>query len=348
MATRKSVRDLSATEKQDLIDGLLAIKHEFAGGDGLSTYDRYVVLHNASMIQRAWVPSDLASTIVDRFRQSLRQTDPQYQFLTQRNAAHRGPAFLPWHREFLRQIEADIQRVLGDSTFGLPYWDWEHDGDLPVADQKNTEVWALLGGDGDSAVGNIVTTPPFGFDVNDPALLNDPTVFADPKSWIIVDDAGRQNGFLRRALGQDTDAAGNALPLPTSVQVSEAVNNIATYDAPDWDERSPGANSFRNVLEGFTGPAGLHNRIHGWVGGSMGPGTSPNDPVFFLHHCNVDRIWSQWEDKNPGWTFEPQANGPKGHNWRDLMFPWNGMKTPISVTVENASRSDDFNYAPAP
>ena len=42
----------------------------------------------------------------------------------------------------------------------------------------------------------------------------------------------------------------------------------------------------------------MHNLVHRWVGGSMGPGTSPNDPVFFLHHCNVDRIWvslAHWE-----------------------------------------------------
>ena len=31
----------------------------------------------------------------------------------------------------------------------------------------------------------------------------------------------------------------------------------------------------------------------------MQPGTSPNDPVFFFHHCNIDRLWSVWEQKNP-------------------------------------------------
>jgi hypothetical protein len=31
----------------------------------------------------------------------------------------------------------------------------------------------------------------------------------------------------------------------------------------------------------------------------MQPGTSPNDPVFFFHHCNIDRLWAVWEQKNP-------------------------------------------------
>ena len=28
--------------------------------------------------------------------------------------------------------------------------------------------------------------------------------------------------------------------------------------------------------------------------------TSPNDPIFFLHHCQVDRIWAQWQQEHPG------------------------------------------------
>ncbi len=80
----------------------------------------------------------------------------------------------------------------------------------------------------------------------------------------------------------------------------------------------------------------------------MGPGTSPNDPVFFLHHCNVDRIWSRWEQEHLASTYMPQTGGPTGHNWGDLMYPWNGMQTSMTVTVEQASRSDDFDYAPPP
>jgi hypothetical protein len=30
-----------------------------------------------------------------------------------------------------------------------------------------------------------------------------------------------------------------------------------------------------------------------------GTGSSVNDPVFYLHHRNIDRIWKQWQDTNP-------------------------------------------------
>lgn len=39
-----------------------------------------------------------------------------------------------------------------------------------------------------------------------------------------------------------------------------------------------------------------HNAIHGFVGGDMGyVESAPRDALFWLHHCNVDRIWAAWE-----------------------------------------------------
>ena len=97
--------------------------------------------------------------------------------------------------------------------------------------------------------------------------------------------------------------------------------------------------SFRNLLEGWatsrTNPltgdpeSEVHNRAHLWVGGSMMPATSPNDPVFFLHHCNVDRLWAVWQFRHPGQNYppivpkvaDPTTNRAEGLN--DPMPPWN-------------------------
>jgi tyrosinase len=43
-----------------------------------------------------------------------------------------------------------------------------------------------------------------------------------------------------------------------------------------------------------------HDFAHVWVGGTMNSGTSPRDPVFYLHHNYVDNLWQQWEDQNSG------------------------------------------------
>ena len=47
----------------------------------------------------------------------------------------------------------------------------------------------------------------------------------------------------------------------------------------------------------------VHDPIHGWVGGGtvMEPGlmsqvgTAAQDPVFYLHHANLDRLWESWK-----------------------------------------------------
>ncbi len=54
---------------------------------------------------------------------------------------------------------------------------------------------------------------------------------------------------------------------------------------------------------------GLHGNVHVWVGtASQGMGTVPwaaNDPIFWMHHCNIDRLWASWNKgncKNPTYT----------------------------------------------
>jgi tyrosinase len=37
-----------------------------------------------------------------------------------------------------------------------------------------------------------------------------------------------------------------------------------------------------------------HNGVHSIIGGDMGSLMSPLDPIFWLHHCNIDRIWVSW------------------------------------------------------
>jgi hypothetical protein len=43
-----------------------------------------------------------------------------------------------------------------------------------------------------------------------------------------------------------------------------------------------------------------HNYIHGWINGDMGAFLSPLDPIFWLHHCNIDRLWADWTRRHPG------------------------------------------------
>jgi hypothetical protein len=91
--------------------------------------------------------------------------------------------------------------------------------------------------------------------------------------------------------------------------------------------------SFRALLEGWSvQPSGsepaVHNQVHVFVGGSMVWGTSPNDPVFFLHHCNIDRLWALWQFRHPGRNYPeevPELGNPgvmRPHGIDAAMPPW--------------------------
>jgi hypothetical protein len=113
----------------------------------------------------------------------------------------------------------------------------------------------------------------------------------------------------------------------TSIGTPTTVTDLAA------GARRPATNttsSFRNILEGWVSAGGdvdLHNRVHVWVGGSMLPGTSPDDPVFFMHHCNVDRLWAQWQHTHPGQNYPEvvprvASAGLRPHGLNDAMPPW--------------------------
>jgi tyrosinase len=224
-----------------------------------------------------------------------------------RNAAHRGPVFLPWHRWMLLLLETNLQRVLGDPTFGLPYWDWAADGDQDPAQQPGLALWEYVG-----HTGFPVPDGPFVFDAEDDQSFR-------VRVWENL-PLGRLE-VVNRGLWRQLGEASGVPSLPTSAEVTDVLGEERYDDLP---YTSLSANGLRNELEGFVGlnGPGLHNRVHVWIGGDMGPGTSPNDPAFYLNHCNVDRIWEGWMAAR-GLLYEPPANAPQhlaGHRLNDQLL----------------------------
>ena len=44
-----------------------------------------------------------------------------------------------------------------------------------------------------------------------------------------------------------------------------------------------------------------HNIVHSDLGGLMGdPNTAAQDPIFWLHHGNIDRLWNRWIQQGGG------------------------------------------------
>nr|WP_202451137.1 tyrosinase family protein [Streptomyces sp. SID4948] len=184
--------------------------------------------------------------------------------------AHMAPTFFPWHRHFLIVFERELQLI--DPGVSIPYWDWTRDS------SASSKLWAddFMGGNGRSSDGQVMTGP-----------------FAYRNGgWPIVFGVTEER-YLTRNLGRPD----RPLKLPSAAELTGALA-IATYDTAPWNS-SPHTQGFRNRIEGWTvsDKAGgyLHNRVHQWVGGHMIGASSPNDPVFWLHHAFIDLIWVRWQ-----------------------------------------------------
>jgi tyrosinase len=112
---------------------------------------------------------------------------------------------------------------------------------------------------------------------------------------------------------QSTRRPQSADRLPSDSQVK------AVSDTGDWGD-------FSLKLEGQ-----IHNAVHLWVGGDMGQVPySAFDPIFYSHHCNIDRLWWLWQVRN--------GNGSMPDNLLDTTLP------PWKLTVRDVLSVNSLGY----
>jgi tyrosinase len=106
--------------------------------------------------------------------------------------------FFPWHRAYLFQFEKICQRLTGDPTFGLPYWNWCMTGSIPAAYWPPPANNALYPGDGNRvATSSSVANPAaVGLSVVD-AMCNEPdfTLFAGGNTNGLRPEYGPQGSY---------------------------------------------------------------------------------------------------------------------------------------------------------
>ena len=55
-----------------------------------------------------------------------------------------------------------------------------------------------------------------------------------------------------------------------------------------------------------------HDQVHGRIGGLMGRfNTAALDPIFWMHHCNIDRLWTKWIQAGHTDTNDPAILGQR-------------------------------------
>lgn len=94
--------------------------------------------------------------------------------------------------------------------------------------------------------------------------------------------------------GQWTDPRGRRIQtrgeraIPRGIGLQDW-SGVFTYQQIEAIQRETSYQRFYRRLEGSP-----HNTVHIMIDGHMGSLMSPLDPLFWLHHCNVDRLWDEW------------------------------------------------------
>lgn len=163
----------------------------------------------------------------------------------------------------------------------MPYWDWSLDaGHLPDSPLLSGSATTGFGGTGPGGFVSPSRPNPLTSCVPDGA-------FAD-MTVAYYSGAARPHclnrGFADGAGDQDHPERG--------------ANMSAYYYTPsflaDMASSSTTFTAFWRALED-----GPHGAIHNAIAGDMIPATSPNDPLFFVHHAQVDRLWWLWQQADP-------------------------------------------------
>ena len=154
-------------------------------------------------------------------------------------------------------------------------------------------------------------------------------------------DQASPNVFTPEFLGV-SDALGTvsfSATNPLQFWVTDGVPGINRRPFFATDTAPPGLRTEAQTLALGTGyPAfrtmegNPHGSAHTSFGGSISSiGTAAKDPLFFLLHCNVDRLWAKWQKLNGRFdpavaaSYDSNPGNPIGHNLPDTMWPWNGV-----------------------
>ncbi|MGW3075751.1 tyrosinase family protein [Kitasatospora sp. NPDC001132] len=69
-----------------------------------------------------------------------------------------------------------------------------------------------------------------------------------------------------------------------------------------------------------------HNDVHNWCNGTISDiMAAPHDPIFWLLHANVDRIWDRWQLDHAG---KPSLSGNDA-----ILDPWTSTATDVASTI---------------
>jgi tyrosinase len=215
--------------------------------------------------------------------------------------------FLPWHRMYLMAFELAVQDVLADPDWSLPYWYAVNPDDAGMA--------VLPPAFRDRTVGNDLFTMRRSRRMNAGAALPD----------------------LGASLLDALVAPQYSTPLGTSTfGGGERATPSFSGDETGLLEDTP--HGAVHVLVGNDFDAAGNPVRFGWMGSFF---TAALDPIFWLHHANLDRLWQAWLDADPAHT---QPTGDDAWAATRWSFPKVGGGT-VSWRVDEVLDLTALGYA---
>ena len=264
----------------------------------------------------------------------LKPTDPRnwyrIAFTHLLDCPHMNWWLYPWHRGFVGWMEQIVREISGDADFAFPYWDWTASPQVPVAARSGLLTPSAppfiktIGAFADAFKGTLTAAGYFRNGSAQAAQLAARGFSSEADVWSQIEKTADPN-FPVFFPAPASTVPGNGGPFPQvrnpdpvldcSAGPAVASSLIATaMRTPDYNSFSSGPCAQHSGMGKYFGllEQHPHNLVHNDtggivsqvvngscgmvnnVGGFMQAFLSPVDPIFFLHHSNLDRLWDAW------------------------------------------------------
>ncbi|HEV7778857.1 MAG TPA: tyrosinase family protein [Luteibacter sp.] len=317
---------------------------------------------DARFLRRDVTRPDLPASVIDTYRTAvtamlrLPPEDPRNWYrqalVHLLDCPHGNWWFLPWHRGYIGWFERICRELGGDPEFALPYWDWTASPRLPSAFFEGVlNPLDELFHEEESFV-EAFREPIGAFWKNLTPIQSEQLARREIESledfWLYVDILFRPRFDTRRS-----SLSAESPDLDSEAKRSVSAENIASILGPRQFEFFAGGKAAQHSEDAEKSmlEAGPHDSVHSDIGGFMRTMLSPVDPLFYLHHANVDRLWEAWMALQGE---EGQAVLPKDDDfaiWGSERFEFFHDEAGLPVMERNAGSYADigsFSYAYQP
>lgn len=237
---------------------------------------------------------------------------------------HASWFFLPWHRMYLYWFEQIIRSRLGRHAgdWALPYWNYTT-----------------------SKVKGSRAIPPAFRQEHLPDGKSNPLFIAERKHTAQL-DINRGDG-LKDGIVQTRSAMAEGVFSRGVTGATGGFGGRRTSPLFHHDPFGLGA----GVLEG-TPHGSVHTEVGGRGGFMSSFSTAALDPIFWLHHANLDRVWEEWR-RDRGGGRRPGSN-PTDPDWLNMRFDFvdakgRPLKMAVSKVLDIEAQLDyTYSHLPAP